>query len=426
MPAIKVKKGGVYTDPVGIFAKKAGVYSAVTGVSAKVAGAYVNASYPPAGALLNFKLSNTVNMRAMRAGGVRGRFIALGDSFLQGYGSGGNGLVGTRPNGPMAKLAARLSSLGLPARNDYMQGWPSADTVVSNPTLVTPANISLIDPRVTIVGSSIFSDFFALGGWPIAFTTAGDQITFTPGTQFDTIDLLYAVSPGQGNFLVSVDGGATLAGGTINDFNASNDIAKSSVSCPLASSVTLKKGSASSYIIGVSTRRAAVPDVQVICASITGTLLQQTATAPDASLFNNFNARKCLPVLADSSARNVILINGWFNDQQSGRTLGQIQADLATVIAFCKALPQTDVMFIDYTTADPALLAPATAATFRAGVLATCLAQDIPFLDLSKVLPNYADSVARGLMSDAAHLSGAGQAYTAQLIQTAIQLPISA
>lgn len=40
--AIKVKKGGVYTDPVGIFAKKAGVYSAVQGVSAKVAGAYVS------------------------------------------------------------------------------------------------------------------------------------------------------------------------------------------------------------------------------------------------------------------------------------------------------------------------------------------------------------------------------------------------
>lgn len=41
MPSIKVKKGGVYADTVGIFAKKAGVYSAVAGVSAKVDGAYV-------------------------------------------------------------------------------------------------------------------------------------------------------------------------------------------------------------------------------------------------------------------------------------------------------------------------------------------------------------------------------------------------
>lgn len=45
--AIKVKKGGVYADPVGIFAKKAGVYSAVTGVSAKVAGAYVSVGGTP-------------------------------------------------------------------------------------------------------------------------------------------------------------------------------------------------------------------------------------------------------------------------------------------------------------------------------------------------------------------------------------------
>jgi hypothetical protein len=37
---IKVKKGGVYTDPVAIFAKKAGVYTAVAGVFDKVAGSY--------------------------------------------------------------------------------------------------------------------------------------------------------------------------------------------------------------------------------------------------------------------------------------------------------------------------------------------------------------------------------------------------
>lgn len=40
--AIKVKKGGVYTDPVGIFAKKSGAYSEVAGVSAKIDGAYVD------------------------------------------------------------------------------------------------------------------------------------------------------------------------------------------------------------------------------------------------------------------------------------------------------------------------------------------------------------------------------------------------
>lgn len=47
MPSIKVKKGGVYTDPVGIFAKKAGVYSAVQGVFAKVAGVYTRVDQTP-------------------------------------------------------------------------------------------------------------------------------------------------------------------------------------------------------------------------------------------------------------------------------------------------------------------------------------------------------------------------------------------
>lgn len=44
---IKVKKGGVYTDSVGIFAKKAGVYSAVQGVFAKVAGVYTRVDQTP-------------------------------------------------------------------------------------------------------------------------------------------------------------------------------------------------------------------------------------------------------------------------------------------------------------------------------------------------------------------------------------------
>jgi hypothetical protein len=48
MPSIKVKKGGVYADTVGIFAKKAGVYSAVAGVFAKSAGAYSQVNATPA------------------------------------------------------------------------------------------------------------------------------------------------------------------------------------------------------------------------------------------------------------------------------------------------------------------------------------------------------------------------------------------
>lgn len=43
---IKVKKGGAYVDPVGVFVKKGGAYAAVQGVYAKASGAYRSALAP--------------------------------------------------------------------------------------------------------------------------------------------------------------------------------------------------------------------------------------------------------------------------------------------------------------------------------------------------------------------------------------------
>lgn len=47
----KIKKNGVYTDPVGIFTKKNGAYVPVASVSAKTGGAYVTAAPIPDGSL---------------------------------------------------------------------------------------------------------------------------------------------------------------------------------------------------------------------------------------------------------------------------------------------------------------------------------------------------------------------------------------
>ena len=378
-------------------------------------------------AFKNFTLANTPNMRAMRSGGVRGRIVLLGDSFLQSYSSGGNGFVGTRPNGLGPKLAAKLRGLGIPARNDSTQGWPSADTIASAPTVVTMANLALVDPRVQYTGCAIFDPLFAPGGWAIQFSAVGDKLVFNPGGTFDTVEILHPKSPSQGNFILSLDGGATTFA-TISDVSATNDVAKDVISVPQGStSVTLKKGSALSYFSSISVRQSTAPDIEVINLSVSGTTLKEYATPFTQDSAHAFNVNKALPFILDANAKNLVIINGWYNDRTNiGRTIPQIQADLTTHIQQIKAQPNTDIIYIDYGVGDPALITSAAAAPYRAAVLATCLAQNIPFVDLSAVLTSYADAVNRGLMGDQIHLNGMGHSYTAGLLALAITQPITA
>lgn len=372
-----------------------------------------------------FTLANTPNMRAMRAGGVRGRILLWGDSFPAGFGTGGNGVANSKLPGPAAKLAARLTGYGVKARADWTQGWPSTTTHVTDPTILA-SNLPLVDPRITVTGAaSLLDTFYALGGWQVALGATGEMVNFRPGGIFDTVDFLHPVSAGQGSFGVSLDGTAADLYTTVADFNASNGMRLSTISVPpSAAQVAQVFNGATTYFGMVGTRQAGVPDIEVINGAVAGILIQEMATPASSALFQNFNAQVALAALLDANANNLVVISGWFNDYSAGRTVSQLQADLSAVIGFIKACPQTDVVFCDYATPNPTLISPAVATPYRSGVAATCASLNVPYIDLSQILSSWTDDNARGLMSDDAHLSSMGHAFFANFLAAAILQPI--
>lgn len=74
---IKVKKGGAYVDPVGIFVKKGGVYAAAVGVSTKVGGGYVSVGLPGVTSVFRKLVDGTSGFRLLMrtAGGSPERVI---------------------------------------------------------------------------------------------------------------------------------------------------------------------------------------------------------------------------------------------------------------------------------------------------------------------------------------------------------------
>ena len=364
-------------------------------------------------------LANTVATRKLRAGTKPGRIILLGDSFLAGFTSGDAGMGNVRANAIAAKLALMLTGRGIRANNDWASGYPDVTSGAG-----TAANIAAYDPRlsITTTASPSVIEIPAVGGYPIALTATNDLIHFTPGVPFDTIEIIHARNTsGSGNFTVSLDGGTTTLQ-TVTD-NTAIDVFKTVIAVPantVAKRVTIKRGTGSNYIMLVGVRHTGSPTVDVINIGSTGAQLQFQAiagtTTGDA---NSWNIRRGLPVVADGTTNNLVLIEGWYNDRVTGgRSTAQVQADMTTLITAGKAVG--DVMVIDYAAADPAIMTPAVAAPYRAAVAAAASAASVPIIKMSDIITDYTVGNAQGLYGDQLHLNGVGNAYAAGAIVEAI------
>jgi hypothetical protein len=148
------------------------------------------------------------DIAAVLAGG-RKRWLFPGDSTTvgAGCGTGTNGLVGARSKNYVTKLAAALTALGIPTYNEAVFG--DQNTFTGSAVAYTS-----YDPRWVIAGGFAVNAVATLGQNAWRSTSTGASISFTPGISFDTFDVYYIVSGGQGSFNVNVDGGANIGGAT--------------------------------------------------------------------------------------------------------------------------------------------------------------------------------------------------------------------
>jgi hypothetical protein len=295
---LTVKKGGVYTAPVAVFAKKGGVYAAVASLYSKKLGAYQSALaaaipvivVPTAiGTPATYTTPDTVLSQQWTLDGVDvsgatsatyTQAIADSSKALRVRDTTGNGSATSLPILPgvqnlklsntvnlramlanhdgiimsvgdsfiagMASGGTGNSDAGARA-NSFMArmagklttaGFPaSKDSAFGGSSTTTVAAWTAFDPRYAITGStSVLADTTCrcYGGPALYMATVGDTITFTPGTAFDTVDIYYLQTTSSGGAQVRVDASSTVLA-TLNTTNATKTLAKATVTCPAGS-----------------------------------------------------------------------------------------------------------------------------------------------------------------------------------------------
>jgi lysophospholipase L1-like esterase len=367
----------------------------------------------------NWKRSNTVNLQTMLARGAasnaRGRILCVGDSYMAGYAANNNSFVGGRAKGTPNQLAALLTARGINAKADWAVGDAAAGTV---------AAVTGYDPRIVFAsGANLLTGFNCLGGLAWSLSAAGANLTFTPGGNFDTVDILVAANTDAGlcgTFDVFLNGSGTASSTQVT--NDVKGVKKITLTVPNTTNVIkLTRKTLSNFIVGIGTRMSTAPGIEVINTGITGTTVELLSRAPttggDAE---TWNTRACSTKLLDTSAKNVTIIDGWFNDLVGNTlTVSQTQANLAALITFYKQYG--DVIFLGYAPLDPGSVSLANYNTYQSAMYDTAIAADIPIIDMPALLPDYATGFANGLYGDSLHLNMAGHALVARALATAFE-----
>jgi lysophospholipase L1-like esterase len=221
---------------------------ASTWLSAKALGSPTTAA-----GQFNFKTTQFSKLKAaaarVSAGTGRGKIVCIGDSttFGEGSGSGGNGRVGCMPKGWPAKLAASLTSLGLPAVNENKIGSSGIGTT----TVTIAENRNSVKPGFNPASSGwVLSTSTTAGG--VLFTNTADTtsvLSYTPPiavSKFELIDLTISTA---GSITYNVDGGSE----TVLSQAGASTLRRTIIDCGSLGSHTLnvKRVAGTAFVVGV-------------------------------------------------------------------------------------------------------------------------------------------------------------------------------
>lgn len=382
-------------------------------VALSVSGAPLSA----VGSVRNLKASNTTTTRNMFAlsGVVRGILQFVGDSFPQGRGANGNGDVGARAKAWPTQVVSILNAQGISAQADSVCGWGS----------VSPSTIDgyvAYDPRVSYSGTVTKYSGIAGLGYEMFQLAAGATLTFTPGGTFDTVDVFYAAkaSGATGTFTVSDAGGVKA---TIDCNVGTAAIQTQTVTLAAGSTyVTFTGGASASTISFFKTRTAANPVIEAINCGQAGKPVQQWAPSAASAPYGTQASLNLL----DTGLNSVTVIDGWYNDLKTPRTLAQLQADLRALCAWAKS--KGDIWYVNYAKLNPAQVDDATFSLWSQAAMDIVVNEyDGVVIDLSKLLPDNSAANAQGLMNaDLLHLTKGGHTICARLVASALMQSMTA
>jgi lysophospholipase L1-like esterase len=183
------------------------------------------------------------------SGTGRGKIICIGDSttFGEGSGTGGTGRGGCMSKAWPAKLAASLTTLGVPAVNENKIGssglTTSTVTITENRNSIksgfNPASAGWILSSSTTAGGCLFTN--------TADTTS--VLSYTPPIAVSKFELIDIIITTGGAIAYNVDGGTD----TIVSQNGTNTLRSTIIDCGSLGTHTLnvKRDSGSAFVVGV-------------------------------------------------------------------------------------------------------------------------------------------------------------------------------
>lgn len=306
----------------------------------------------------------------VRAGTGRGLIAFLGDSTTMGAGAGTTSTVNTAGAFPKSypnDLTTLLNSKFVPALSNSLFSDQA-----------TPIAYGTYDVRVTL-GANWSDAFSTPGGKMFRFTTgAVNNLTFTPGSAFDTIKLFYAVQPGNGSFTYNIDGGASL--GTVSTAGATAfGVTQVSVTKGTHTINIIPNNDGTIFLCGIKTWDSTTPAIDVMQFGVYGGVAL--------SFSGGVNPWES-PFAFAQIAPDLSIVALTINDSNNGTALATYTTEMQTIITNLKLTG--DVILVVGAPSNTAQATNGTLDTFISALVQLAITNNVPLINAKARWISYA------------------------------------
>lgn len=339
----------------------------------------------------NLTAQNTGHLRAaiarVRTGSGIAKIAVIGDSTTMGAFSNGVVFAGNKPLAFPAQMASQMSAKGLPSTNC---SWFGSGNVAP----ATAAGYTAYNPAVTFpIAGFAPGSILTLGAFPLASTTNGATLTYTPENAFafDTVDIYFLGGVPAGTFNVNVDGGASLQTVVPGAAHTVQVVTITGIALATHAINIVTNTASPTFITGMvarasGTKRVEVYDMGWSAAVVLNPAALGASYATPLSVTNQYVYFNALPVVAPDLTIIHLTIND-INNQTA--TPAVYQAALQTMVV--QALVSGDCLLM---VGNPGNTAAWTggivAPQYQAAVYAVAAALGIPVVDITKRWTSYA------------------------------------
>lgn len=342
--------------------------------------------------------SQMVAWRAAKArvrGGTGSAQIAcVGDSKTFGRGSNGADWTGAKVLAYPRQLASALTARGLAAVEQSILGTGRAGL----------SNFLAADTRVTAGAGWLDFGSDSLAGFMFGNNADTSALTFTPGVDFDAIDVLFTTNSAYAQWTIDIGGSAIYTWAP----SGSTRYLKQSISCTRGNnSVSFKRTGvgANAIVTGIATRDTTRNQIYVHNLGSSGS---------QASFWNtSANSWSPLPALT-ALAADLYIVNLGTNEWINSVTPATYKTNMGPIITTCQA--QGSVLLVAPSYSNPGITSQSSQDAIIAACKELAVTYNCPLLDNSLVVGDWSAEK----YYDNTHENGTSYGLEADALTTAL------